>query len=135
MEGLYHPAECGGVDDIRLPDGSEGFAIADCVLGAADLVVTKIVAVHKRWPSTVFPVGEGGEEGFRPMAPEAAKALALAYDKVVELMDGDADIALRQHRAFAGATDVAVLCVCRVDRCDGAWPRSFHLQVIVLRDG
>jgi hypothetical protein len=118
VEGLYHPAEC----------PQEAGAIVDCAIGAADFEVTKIVAVHKRWPSTVFPVGAGGED-FRPLPPETAKTMALAYDKAAELAGDDPRIASSQYRAFTTGSDMAVLCICRVDRCDGAWPRS-DLQVI-----
>lgn len=118
VEGLYHPADC----------PQEPRAIVDCAIGAADFEVTKIAAVHKRWPSTVFPMGAGGEE-FRPVPPEAAKAMALAYDKAAELAGDDPRIANSQYRAFTTGSDMAVLCICRANRCDGAWPRS-DLQVI-----
>jgi hypothetical protein len=118
VEGLYHPAEC----------PQEPRAIVDCAIGAADFEVIKIVTVFKRWPSTVFPVGAGGED-FKPLPPETAKAMALTYDKAAELAGDDPRVANSQYRGFTARSDMAVLCTCRIGRCDGAWPRS-DLQVI-----
>ncbi|MDB5395088.1 MAG: hypothetical protein JWM91_2594 [Rhodospirillales bacterium] len=87
--------------------------------------ISRIMAVHKRWPATAFG---SKDESLSVMSPTAAKGVFTSYIKAILAVNPEADIAEWKppYRAFASKDepDTAILCICRGKQCDGGWPSS-----------
>ena len=141
MEGDFGGAisldeKVGAYDASR--NNGEGFArlrIVVCTDRCPNLLVTRVVAVHKRWPASkgLFHMYEG--DSLKPMPAAESRELIVAYREAQADWGypPDPEEAFRAYVSAVSADEPkqpphAILCTCLEKTCEATWPtKSGHL--------
>ncbi len=124
LVGQYDASCALGYDpDEALQNGKRQNEVI-CLDHAGGLQVYRILAVHKRWPSS-----DGALWGYKPtplvpVSREQTAALFDSFKAAASIPKRDHDALNDEHRAFMDPKrpDKAILCICRAKSCEGRWP-------------
>jgi len=102
-----HPVGPGGLQDVVI-----------CTDAATNFADVRVVAVHKRWPSTAFSIWPGKK--LSPLPPPLAETIIAAFKE-----NRSANLSeTNQYHVLNNPEDAtsAYLCVCLENSCAGKWP-------------
>jgi hypothetical protein len=118
---------------VKKPNGSpaagELESIVVCTDRAGSFKIQQVLAVYRRWPATAVPVAYPSSNGsLTPLSPSEGTDVFAAYKAAVSAVGPNYTVDWNpEHRAFRVKIDDdgwTVLCVCRIEKCEGRWPSS-----------
>jgi len=126
LVGQYDAGCALGHDPDEVPqDGKPQYEYI-CLDHTGDLRVYRILAVHKRWPSSAGALWGYEPTSLATLPPGPTQGLFDRFKSAARIPRRDFGALDDEHRAFVDPKrpDEAVLCICRAKTCEGKWPSN-----------
>jgi len=124
LVGQYNAACALRYDPDDAPQKGKARDAVICLDHTGDLQVYRILAVHKRWPSSSGALWGHEPTPLSPLSSEQTESLLNSFRSAALTPKRDLNAWDAEHHGFVNPTrpEEGVLCICRAEKCAGKWP-------------